>query len=192
MRLTARRPAVLLGALPFVLAACGGDDGTTSQTTVVIETTDFATIPPVASTAAPESTLAPVGEQSYTIQSGDVLVNIAKRFGTTAEEIASYNGWADGTAHLIYAGLVIKIPPGGTAATGTDAAASSSTTGVTTTTVDTAAEATYTVENGDTLSGIAKKFGVTVDQLVAVNGWSDGTAHLIYAGMKIKIPAKSG
>jgi LysM repeat protein len=191
MRLTARRAAAVFGALPFVLAACGGDDGTSSQTTVVIDTTDFATIPPVESTVAPETTLAPVGEQSYTVQSGDVLVNIAKRFGTTAEEIASYNGWADGTAHLIYAGLVIKIPPTATGTTVAGAGATT-TTGVTTTTVDTAAEATYTVEDGDTLSGIATKFGVTVDQLVAVNGWTDGSAHLIYAGMVIKIPAKTG
>jgi peptidoglycan endopeptidase LytE len=160
---------------------------------VVIDTTDFATIPPVASTDAPGTTLAPVGEQSYTVQSGDVLVNIAKRFGTTAEEIASYNQWADGTAHLIYAGLVIKIPPGATAATDTGTGTgATSTTGVTTTTVETAAGGTYTVQDGDTLSGIAKNFDVTVDQLVAVNGWSDGAAHLIYAGMEIKIPAKTG
>jgi LysM repeat protein len=191
MRLTARRAVALLGALPLLLAACGGDDGTSSQTTVLIDVTDFATIAPVASTVAPDSTLAPVGEQSYTVQSGDVLVNIAKRFGTTAEEIASYNGWADGTAHLIYAGLVIKIPPGATAATGTGTGATT-TTGVTTTTVAAEAGGTYTVQDGDTLSGIASKFDVTIDQLVAVNGWSDGAAHLIYAGLEIKIPAKTG
>lgn len=44
---------------------------------------------------------------------------------------------------------------------------------------------TYTVKSGDTLSGIAKKYGTTVAKLQSLNGIKD--ANKIYAGQKIKI-----
>lgn len=49
---------------------------------------------------------------------------------------------------------------------------------------------TYTVVSGDTLSGIASKYGVSVADLAAANGivYSD----LIYAGAILQIPDGSG
>ena len=46
-------------------------------------------------------------------------------------------------------------------------------------------EQTYTVKSGDTLSGIASKFGTTVDNLVKKNGIKN--KNLIYAGQVLKI-----
>lgn len=43
----------------------------------------------------------------------------------------------------------------------------------------------YTVKSGDTLSGIAKKYGTTVAKLQSLNGIKD--VNKIYAGQKIKI-----
>ena len=45
---------------------------------------------------------------------------------------------------------------------------------------------TYTVKSGDTLSGIAKKYGTTVAKLVELNGIKN--ANLIYKGQLIKLP----
>lgn len=44
----------------------------------------------------------------------------------------------------------------------------------------------YTVASGDTLSGIAEEFGVTVGEIVAANGIAD--ANLIYPGQRLSIP----
>lgn len=44
----------------------------------------------------------------------------------------------------------------------------------------------YTIKKGDTLSGIAKKYGTTVKKLAALNGIKD--PDKIYAGKKLKIP----
>lgn len=42
-----------------------------------------------------------------------------------------------------------------------------------------------TVEDGDTLSGIAEQFGVSVDQIININGLSN--PNLIYAGQKLRL-----
>lgn len=46
----------------------------------------------------------------------------------------------------------------------------------------------YTVQSGDTLSGIAVKFGLTVNELMQKNGISN--PNIIYAGQKLSIAAK--
>lgn len=48
----------------------------------------------------------------------------------------------------------------------------------------------YTVKKGNTLSGIAKKYGTTVNSLVRLNGIKN--PNLIYPNQKIKINTNSG
>lgn len=48
--------------------------------------------------------------------------------------------------------------------------------------------AVYTVQSGDTLSGIASKYGLTYQALAAYNGLSN--PNLIRVGQQIKIPSK--
>jgi lysozyme len=43
----------------------------------------------------------------------------------------------------------------------------------------------YTVKNGDTLSGIAKKYGTTVNSIVSLNGISN--PNKIYTGQKLRV-----
>lgn len=49
----------------------------------------------------------------------------------------------------------------------------------------------YTIVAGDTLSGIALSAGVTIDALVAANGWPDGPNHLLLPGDVISLPPGS-
>lgn len=51
-----------------------------------------------------------------------------------------------------------------------------------------AAGPSYTIVSGDTLSGIAGRAGVPLDDLIAVNGWSDGENHTILPGDVITLP----
>ena len=48
----------------------------------------------------------------------------------------------------------------------------------------------YTVTDGDTPTTVAEKHGVTIEQLLAVNGWSKAD-RVLYEGDKIQVPAKT-
>ena len=50
-------------------------------------------------------------------------------------------------------------------------------------------EQQYTIKTGDYLYGIAKAHNVKVDDIVTVNGWTDGVTHKLNPGDVIKIPA---
>lgn len=207
MKLNARRCVLSLVAFPVLavgvgLSSCGSSGGTgaASQPTLkVLNSTAFITVPPVITSAPTTSTIVGgtlEGEQIWKVVSGDTVVGIARRYGITPNELVTYNQWPEGLQHPLYPGDEVKIQPGATlvdqslvttppSQTVTDATAA------TTTTVGTDV-GTYTVADGDTLSGIARKTGTTVDAIIAANGWTDGIAHVIYAGLKIKLPVKAG
>ncbi|MBB1086357.1 LysM peptidoglycan-binding domain-containing protein [Limosilactobacillus fastidiosus] len=96
---------------------------------------------------------------TYIVQSGDTLSGIAAKFGTTYQNLASLNGIAN--PNLIMPGQVLKV------------------------TGQADNQTVYYVQAGDTLSGIANKFGTTVNALVSANGISN--PNVIYVGQKIVV-----
>ncbi len=183
------------------VAACADPDDSAdgSGTTVVtITRADTQTIPPTSSTLPPGPGEVVQQALDYEVQSGDTLYGLASRYKVDVNELVSYNDWSDGLQHPLHPGDVIKIPPGytipsettttTTAAAGTGSTDSTEAGAETSTTVDTSQGGTYEVQPNDTLIGIAKKVNSTVDAIVAANGWSDGTSHVLIPGDTIKIP----
>jgi|SoiMetStandDraft_5_1073268.scaffolds.fasta_scaffold229698_1 LysM repeat protein len=189
------------------LVGCGSGGGSSSDTTLgPLGSTQYKTIPTTSTTVTGGSavstppTLGSGGANTYTVVAGDYLYGIAKKLNCTADKLVNENAWADGLNHPLSPGDTLTVPPdcsgGGATTTQTTQAGSGVTvsggnsTGTTTgSTIK--AGATYTVKNGDTLVGIANQFGTTAQRIVAANGWSDGLNHVIYAGLKIKLPAKT-
>ncbi len=97
---------------------------------------------------------------TYTVQAGDTLTAIANKYGTTVDSLVALNSIAD--KNKIYVGQILKI-------SGTTSNNSTS----------------YTVQAGDTLSGIASKFGTTYQELARINNISN--PNLIYVGQVIKV-----
>lgn len=114
------------------------------------------------STAKP--TPAPAGG-SYTVVSGDTLSGIAQRYNTNWQTLQQLNGLAD--PNKIYPGQKLKVPGAGAAAPATSN------------------QQTYTVKAGDSLSGIAAKFGTSWQRLQQLNAIPN--ANLIFAGQVLKI-----
>lgn len=113
---------------------------------------------------------APSGGQSvskdtstYVIQAGDTLSGIAQMFSTTTEKLQSLNSIKN--PNNINAGTTIKVT-GGVAGGGSTSA--------------------YTIQPGDTLSGIASKYGTTEAAIQSANNIKN--ANKIYAGQTIRIP----
>lgn len=131
---------------------------------------------PNTSTAKPN-----IATKSYTVQSGDGLIALAKEFGVSVDTLASLNGLS--TTDNLYVGQRLQVP-----ASGSDTKSSSSSTSVSTAKY-TGATSTYTVKSGDGLIALAKQFGTSVDVLAGLNGLS--STDNLYVGQRLKVPANS-
>lgn len=106
------------------------------------------------------------GSITYTVQRGNTLSQIASSYGVTVNDIVEANDIQN--PNLIYPGEKLRI------------------TGSTSTTLNPVLQNNYyTVQRGDTLSGIARRYGVTVQYLINLNGISN--PNLIYPGQLIKV-----
>lgn len=107
----------------------------------------------------------PPVRETYKIKWGDTLSRIAVKFHVTVQELCEWNHIAN--PNKIYAGNVIFVsPPLDPQFT------------------------EYAIRRGDTLSGIAKKFGTTIKQIMEDNPFIKDP-NKIYAGDVLKIRRKS-
>jgi membrane-bound lytic murein transglycosylase D len=105
----------------------------------------------------------------HRVRSGESLWSISRRYGMTVSQIARINGIS--TRALLHPGQRLQVS--GAAASAADQP------------LPAAGKVSYTVRRGDTLSGIAKRFAVTVRQLQAWNNLGGST--LLRAGQLLTI-----
>lgn len=131
--------------------------------------------PKVASQKQP-SVAPPSGTpNTYIVQKGDTLSALARRYGTTVRALVAANGMPDANAPLRI-GQTLVIPKAG-----------KSPAPVTTATITT--PGLHTVQAGDTLYGIARRYGVAPAALMQINGLTPATANTIRVGTTLRIPA---
>ncbi len=99
----------------------------------------------------------------YVVHQGDTLSGIAQNFGVSLAALEAANPQIT-NPNLIFPGQVILIP------------------------VNPPPPGTYVVQSGDTMSGIAQKFGVTLAALEAANPQITNP-DLIFPGQVLTIPA---
>ena len=179
--------------LAVVATACGGSDDepvivqTTTTTGMFVTTTaassDYSPTTPtptvattlvaVATTTGPPATttVAVVDvPESVTVEKGDSLSKIAKRYGTTVDALVRINELCD--ANQIFVGQVVLLEDPEAEAEA-DAAA------------DRVETAIVTVQPGDSLSKIAKRHDTTVEELMALNDIDD--PNLLFVGQELLV-----
>ncbi|MEJ1091567.1 LysM peptidoglycan-binding domain-containing protein [Microbacterium istanbulense] len=139
-------------------------------------TAKASTSAPAAPASAKPSTAATV----HTVVRGDTVYAIAKKYRTSVSQILAANRL--GASAIIYPGQKLKV-----AATGASAPASSGTSSAPTTSAPSTSASTaktHKVVAGDTLYGIAKKYGTSVAVLLSANDLSQGA--IIYPGQTLR------
>lgn len=124
----------------------------------------------------------PIPPVEYTVRSGDTPGGIADFYGITADELYAFNG--KGPNDYIFPGEVLKIPVPTPKPTNTPTPIGFELTR--TPIPPTPSEAVYTVQAGDTLSEIAEKVKVSMDQIIARNNIADPQA--LQVGQQLIIP----
>jgi LysM repeat protein len=135
---------------------------------------------PVPATPSPAAPPAQPMENEYVVVKGDTLGKIAKANGVTVKAIEDANPGVQPARLKVGQKLVL---PAGANTTGASAAQETAN-GVAT---NTGGDQAYTVKSGDTLTRIARHFGVTLKALMTENNLT--TTH-IRVGQKLNIPAK--
>lgn len=95
---------------------------------------------------------------TYTVRSGDTLSAIASRYGTTVSKLQSLNNISN--ANYIYVGQKLKVS-GSVSAT------------------------YYTVRSGDTVSGIAARYGTTTNKIKQLNSLNN--VNFIRIGQRLRV-----
>lgn len=117
-------------------------------------------------------------QEYHLVSSGETLYSIARSYGVTVDQIQAWNGLSgtliDVGDQLIVSSQMAEDYPNQPAETIPDA---QQTSGV------------YTVQAGNTLSGIARAFGITVDQLYAWNGL---TSSFLDVGDQLAVSPSGG
>lgn len=134
---------------------------------------------------------------SYTVAFGDTLASIAVRHGSTVAGIAEVNGLRN--PNRIYVGQVLAIPSQGAAApprgapageqppSGDDPAPAGGASPVAGERPDPpkVATVTHVVQPGESLAGIARKYGISASALASANGITN--TNVIYSGATLVV-----
>lgn len=110
--------------------------------------------------------------RTYTVRQGDTVSGIAARYGLSAQEVLVRNGLGWNT--IIHPGQTLHL---------------ASTPAVTTASASTGSSASgsYHVKQGDTVSGIASRVGVSTTALLSANKLSQRS--VIYPGQTLRVPS---
>ena len=104
------------------------------------------------------------GERIHTVKKNETLSAIAGKYGVSTSSLQAYNGITN--PNLVFIGKKLKIPD------------------------STVQQIEYTVKKGDSLGGVASRFGVKLSDLTSRNNID--RPDLIKVGQKIIIPIKGG
>ena len=128
--------------------------------------------------------------ENYTVVSGDGLYAIARKTGTSIQDLLSLNGLSLNS--IIYPGQVLKLSSNSEASSAEETATSTEETSseaTSTSSEQATSTGSYTVVSGDGLYAIARKTGTSIQDLLSLNGLTLNST--IYPGQVLKLSSTS-
>lgn len=116
---------------------------------------------------------------TYTVQAGDTLWAIARKYGCSITEIVAANSARIKNPNRIHAGWQFKIPKSGAPVSGSTPDA---------VLPENKKSGIYIVRQGDTLWKIARMYNCSVAEIVSLNRELIRNPALIYSGWELKVP----
>ena len=116
-------------------------------------------------------------ETVHVIRAGDSLAGIARQYGVDADVLAAYNNITD--PNLIVIGHQLVIPPPSAEPCRAVPAGDSPLPGQ---------EGYHTVKRGESLTAIARQYGLALNELLRLNGLAD--TSMIWVGQKLRLSAR--
>jgi LysM repeat protein len=110
----------------------------------------------------------------YVVRAGDSLASIANRYNVSMSALAQNNGISN--PNIIYVGQRLVIPGSSAASPGVASATLPGGNGY------------YTVSRGDTLAQIARNYGMTVNDVMRLNGLTN--PNFIWVGQQLRVSAR--
>ena len=116
---------------------------------------------------------------TYTVQAGDTLWAIARKYNCSITEIVAANSDRIKNPNRIHAGWQLKIPKSGAPVSGSTPDA---------VLPENKKSGIYIVRQGDTLWKIARKYNCSVAEIISLNRELIRNPALIYSGWELKVP----
>ncbi|WAJ72953.1 LysM peptidoglycan-binding domain-containing protein [Moraxella bovis] len=137
-------------------------------------------IPGKVSMVAKDTAKPTVKTSAHTVQSGESLTSVARKYNMSVQDLAVLNGLSVTDGILINQKLKVSGTP-------VKSSGSTSSSSGNTSSSNSANTSTYKVQSGDTLTAIAKKLGVSNADIAALNSFNANSP--LIAGQTIKVPA---
>jgi murein DD-endopeptidase MepM/ murein hydrolase activator NlpD len=106
-------------------------------------------------------------EGIHILQKGETIYSVARSYGVSPAAVLAINGLSEADARTVQAGYRLRIPAASGAAGNP--------------------YGEYRVSKGDTLYSIARRYGVSLTELLDMNGFSPN--YLIKEGERIRVPS---
>jgi LysM repeat protein len=160
-----------------------GDVVAAGQRLLIPERPEWRAAPPAAPQPSPPPTPAaappaqPAPATTHRVADGDTLSGIAARYGISLADLRATNRLED--SDVIFVGQELRLP-------GSTSPAAAPPNAPAPTLAASVRPTEHIVQPGDTLSGIAARYGVSPDELLQLNQLAD--PHLIGIGQRLRLP----
>jgi len=143
-----------------------GDPATPETSRTEVAKATGRTAPPARDAAGKGTAPAPAQNKTHTVRRGETIGQIARRYGMTPEDVLRWNGLS--SRDRIHPGQRIRLTPNSSSGA-----------------KKSPGERTYTVQPGDNLWSIARRFNTTVEEILGLNRLNPRA--ILHPGSKIRV-----